>query len=177
MPNIFQKTSKAKAAFGKDYPKEGRYWVMLTRAKFDKHITKGSEFIAFESTVIHVLDCPRDAAGNPTVKPGEPCNFIFMDSVLGNEARLKAFLLVAAGDPGKEADDAELTPEAMEELVDPKAQPLNGVVLEIYATPQTTRANKAIIGSRAQRQVGRDEVLAACETKIVAEMKLEETLA
>jgi len=98
------KIAKAKASFGANYGREGRYLILLNAGKADKHASTGSEQIIFEGLVMYVFD-PGPPAGSrfkPTKgnnetphTPGEPYSFYFSEAQLGSESRCKSFLLTA----------------------------------------------------------------------------------
>lgn len=100
------KVGQAKTAFGANYGREGRYWVIINSGKEDVHVQKKSPQIIFEGTVIRVVD-PGPAAGQryKTTKggnetphaPGDPYTLHFGSWQLGAEGRLRHFLLVATG--------------------------------------------------------------------------------
>lgn len=99
------KIAKAKAAYGANYAREGRYWVIFNSGKQDMHASKNSEQIVFEGTVIRVVDSgpaagarfkPTKGGNESPHVPGEPFTLHFGSWQLGAEARAKRFLLVAA---------------------------------------------------------------------------------
>jgi hypothetical protein len=100
-----KKIAGSKAAFGQNYGKEGRVWVIVNNGKMDMHASKNSEQIVFETEVVRVVD-PGPAPGQrfkPTKggndtphSAGDPYTIHFGSWQQGAEARAKRFLLVAA---------------------------------------------------------------------------------
>lgn len=97
--------AKAKAAYGGNYGKEGKYWVLLNAGKMDTHASKNAEQVVFEGVVVRVVDPgpPPGQRWKPTKggnenphAPGEPYTIHYGSWQLGADARCKRFLLVAA---------------------------------------------------------------------------------
>lgn len=160
-----QKIAKAKAAFGANYGREGRYWVVINSGKEDLHASKNSPQIIYEGTVIRVVDPGPPAGarfktskgGNETPHAaGEPFTFHFGMWQLGAEARAKRFLLTAGNmeeaklpaaiDPTTGAAVAPGTPGsvdpieyAVEMTTNPKYNMLKDAVIEVHGRGQRSQ--------------------------------------
>lgn len=158
---LFKKIADAEAAFGKNYAKAGKYWILVDAGKKKNHQTKSVEMLIFETHIVRVLD-----NAEPDLKPGEALptglnakgtgpkpmdqvSFVFQDGVKGNETRAKAFILKVAN----ETDAKAITEADIESIADPNVQAARDVVLEVHATPQKTEAKKDIVAASIVRRI------------------------
>lgn len=177
--SLWSKVGAAKATMTGEYSKAGHYYIIIEGVKKGKHQMKGSEFAAFECRYLHILDKAL-WAGNPKEQPlgtnlpgqepkaGEPVNFVFMDGVLGNENRLRKFIITAADVKDEEYPRGPECEAELEKMVDPRIQPLRGVVMEVKAGPQKTREKKDIIATNPLRRVPAEEIRQMWEDKKLA---------
>ncbi len=109
-----QQAGKAKTAFGANWPKEGKYIVILNGGKNEIHSQNKMEQIIYEATVLHVVDpgpptgqrWPSSKGGNETPHSVlDPYTIYFKFGQMGSDGRLRKFLLTAA-----EYDERKLPP-------------------------------------------------------------------
>lgn len=130
--DIFAGIEQAKASFGANYLRDGRYFALLRNVKQDKN-RKHVPFVAFELTILVCL--PGQANIH---RPGEECSHLLMannDSFLGN---LKGAF---AGIYGCEAE--AITRDVCREFAPETGDsPLAGRLIEVTARGIVTKDNK-----------------------------------
>lgn len=172
---LFDKAGSAKANMVGDYPKPGQYIIIVNTAKFNPKSFKGAELGIFESSVVHVSDKalwtgdPKDVPtgkggqhllnlpGNE-YKPGNPISFIFAENVVGNDSRLRKFIITGYDVKDEQFPTGAAGAEAIKNVFDPAKQPLKNVMIEVRAAATETKAKEKIVGANYLRRVYAEEI-------------------
>lgn len=169
---LFEKTAGADPSGERNNPKPGKYWVLVNSAAKGVNNNprgghQGKEYMKVLTVVVRAFDgagCKAhgvNAQGQPNPlcgkghAPGDPCDFIFQDGILGNENRLKSFVMRATETEDKNA----ITTEALNMMVS-NVQPLRDYILEVFTAPEAIKTGKEkwIHGSQVERRVWAEEV-------------------
>lgn len=151
---MFGNIGAVKARMDANYVRPGNYLMLINRVKADTSRANG-DFIAFEMTVLHVID-PREfdqIKGQRPHRPGESVSLLEFkkrDMFLPN---MKSHIGGITG-----TDPNEVSQEIAEYAIGDD-QPFAGFVVEVMARQITTKKNEPFTQVTFRRQVPASETL------------------
>ena len=153
MTSMFKGVREAKANFGANYEREGKYVMFLRRVKMDKN-RKNEWFIAMEKVCIQCLD-PKDEP--KPHKPGESLSHLFRNYGNGKDFFLPEFKAMIMN--VMDVSETEIDEDACD-VICSEEQPLAYLFLEMDNMTITTREKQIPITKvRYIRSIPYSEIL------------------